>query len=165
MASPHRSVPPFFATARFAAVLAAALSCSLACGQDDAPDGANSSRSACEAHQSDLTGSALEGPDGLLLTVTERQPATPTVGDQKWTVEITEGGSPLVGAADRITVIPFMPDHGHGTAVGVKIDEVADGRYVFSPINLRMPGYWDVRVRLAAGDAGIDTVTFGVCVE
>jgi hypothetical protein len=119
----------------------------------------------CPGHEQDLTGNTIESPNGLVLEVTKREPATPIVGDQAWTVKISDGSTPLVGAADRITVTPYMPDHGHGSAIGVDVTEAADGRYLFSPINLRMPGYWDISVRLATGDAGVDRAKFGICVE
>lgn len=126
----------------------------------------------CEGRASalrgDLVGLELPSERGKTLQLVATAPRPPGVGDNTWTVEIEEGGTPLVGLAERMEVTPFMPDHGHGTAVAVEVSEVAPGSYEWSPINLRMPGYWLVTATLAeesGSSEDADLVQLGLCVE
>jgi hypothetical protein len=90
------------------------------------------------------------------------------VGDNTWEVKLSDAqGQGLELQTEQIDVVLFMPDHGHGTAVAVEVTSLGDGQYRFAPVNLRMPGYWQVSVRFSAADAdaGAALVQFAVCVE
>lgn len=91
-------------------------------------------------------------------------PAPPAKGDNTWTIMVTDlGDGPLDGLA--IDSTPFMPDHGHGTPLQetVTAGSVA-GEYVLAPINLWMPGYWEVAIDLA-GTGIDDEVVYKVCID
>src|SRR5262249_30701197 len=76
----------------------------------------------------------------------------PTKGVDQWTVEADgagptgdDGGVAATGPIDglKISVVPFMPDHNHGTtAVGVSPS--GGGMYLIAPLNLYMAGYWEI---------------------
>jgi hypothetical protein len=93
-------------------------------------------------------------------------PSPPSRGDNTWTLQLNAMsggtvGSPQTGAT--ITVTPFMPDHQHGTAIRVLVEEMADpGRYKLSPVNLWMPGVWETTIQ-ASTPSGTDEVVYTFC--
>lgn len=122
----------------------------------------------CGGRGADLGALMLESEQGRTWTLVEREPERTVVGDQSWVFEVSnEQGEPWQGVADQIVVTPFMPDHGHGTAVVVHVEEVASGKYRLVPVNLRMPGYWLITITAPASfaDGGADELQFGVCVS
>lgn len=121
---------------------------------------------ACGGRGESLDALEVSGDSGSILRVVASEPDRMVVGDHAWTVELTRDGEPRLGLAERMQVTPFMPDHGHGTAVVVQIDALEDGRYRLAPVNLRMPGYWRITIEIAdAGDEAAETLQFGVCVQ
>ena len=96
------------------------------------------------------------------------QPATPIRGDNTFELTIENaGGTPLAGATVEVT--SFMPDHGHSNAIPVEVTGgAADGAYQATPINLWMPGLFEVTVEATpdGGDVGdADRVVFRVCID
>lgn len=65
-------------------------------------------------------------------------------GYDVWTVE-TDQATNMTPLDDlSIKVVPYMPDHKHGTTpVGV-MPGGSPGVYTMSPVNLYMAGYWEV---------------------
>jgi hypothetical protein len=57
----------------------------------------------------------------------------------------------------EVTLVPFMPAHGHGSTGSTDPVHVAHGRYD-GAVNLSMPGWWTLDVVLP----GLDTVQFEV---
>ena len=108
--------------------------------------------------------------DGLMkigdryhVTLMSADPAPPDVGDNTWTLRITDpDGTPIESA--KVTVSPFMPAHGHGTSPA---DHTAlhssAGEYQVGPIDLFMPGTWETTVKVE-GDAE-DSVVFSFELE
>jgi YtkA-like len=43
---------------------------------------------------------------------------------------------------ESITLVPWMPTMGHGTDVIPQLHAMGKGRYVFTDVNLYMPGEW-----------------------
>ena len=98
--------------------------------------------------------------DFRLLAAT---PAPPARGDNKWVVEIDAAGGGAVPHAD-VSATPFMPDHGHGTPMKVDVTPLATpGQYELAPVNLWMPGYWEISVTAAAGKDH-DSAVFKLCI-
>jgi hypothetical protein len=84
-------------------------------------------------------------------------PPAPARGDNKWVIEIS------APHAD-VTATPFMPDHGHGTPVKVGVTPSATpGQYELAPVNLWMPGYWEISVTAASGNDR-DSAVFKLCI-
>lgn len=118
----------------------------------------------CEDRGYALDALQLGDARGLRVRVLEATPGVPFVGNNSWRVALWLAGEPLVGSAAQLEAVPFMPDHGHGTAVAVGIEEQEPGTYLLAPINLRMPGYWETTLTLTT-DAGARSVMIPVCVE
>jgi hypothetical protein len=78
-----------------------------------------------------------------------------------WTVKFTgPDGEPLEGVTlDKVE--PFMTVHQHGTTVPI-IDELDDGEFDVSAINIVMAGPWEVRFTVKA-DGVEDYIVFNVC--
>lgn len=106
-----------------------------------------------------------EGEAGRLeMVLVSSDPAPPAKGDNSWLVEIVDAdGQPVSGAT--ITLTPFMPDHAHGTPIDVVVTPGAeDGMYDAAPVNLWMPGLWQVTVD-AQADGVEDSAVFSFCIE
>jgi len=90
-------------------------------------------------------------------------PGPPVKGSNTWTVRILDpGGTPTDGLA--MTVLPFMPDHGHGSTVKAAVTPMGDGVYVIKPLYLYMPGYWEVTLTVQPTGGTKDSVMFPVCI-
>jgi hypothetical protein len=118
----------------------------------------------CKGRGANLQDLHLTSDSGFGLTLLGSEPMTPFVGDNAWLITLTQDDTALLGIAPSLEAVPFMPDHGHGTAVPVDITEPAPGRYLFAPVNLRMPGYWEVTITLT-GDGGSQQLMVPVCVK
>ncbi len=120
----------------------------------------------CELETRDIDyvpGMVAVGDDGLFeIQLDVAVPDPPDKGDNAWSIVLRDVASsaPVNAVLD---VIPFMPDHGHGTSIIPVITEgVEPGHYQIDLINLWMPGFWEVRFDI---DAGTDLVVFPFCVE
>ena len=56
-------------------------------------------------------------------------------------------GTPADGLT--LTIVPWMPDHGHGASVVPSVTPMGSGRYVVSDVALVMPGTWELRTTFA----------------
>lgn len=101
------------------------------------------------------------GEDGLNVELVELVPSMPARGDNRWTLELTMGGAPVEDAT--ITPVPWMPDHGHGTTVEAEIVPLGGGQYEIDPLNLWMPGLWEITFDV--GGEASDQVVFSLCIE
>jgi len=111
-------------------------------------------------------GLAATGANGYTLAIEAATPFPAARGDNAWTVAITDGAAaPAAGL--QIAVDPRMPDHGHGTPIVAVVTETGTaGTYEIDPINLWMPGYWEIGVQLSdSGGSPLDAATFKVCVD
>ncbi|HVV86196.1 MAG TPA: FixH family protein [Kofleriaceae bacterium] len=121
----------------------------------------------CEADTRDeqfLAGMQKEGPGGVQVTLAAAMPAPPGRDDNTWDVDLAMAGAPLTGAAVKVT--PYMPDHRHGTSVQVVVtpDPDVPGRYELSPINLWMPGLWEITIDVTPAGGTRDSVVFRFCI-
>lgn len=127
-------------------------------------------------HDTDESGCAIETRDddyavglskaGTFVTATfvSADPAPPALGDNTWVLSFSDSGGALLDGLD-ITVMPILPDHGHGTPVVAVITPTgAPGQYRVAPVNLFMVGYWEITFEITQGDVQ-DSVMFGFCVE
>ena len=102
--------------------------------------------------------------DAYTVTFVNALPAPPTRGDNTWTVKVTDStGAGMTALA--IDTVPFMPDHMHGTTVETRVTETTDGEYVLTPVNLFMPGLWEVTLDVTSPGATEDSVVFAFCVD
>jgi hypothetical protein len=140
----------------YASVLAAGLS---ACASDDG--GGDDSVINCDLEDRDdqfLAGMSKVGAGGTTFTLLSATPSPPSRDDNTWVLDISTASGPYSGA---VTVVPFMPDHRHGTPIEVVVtpDPNVPGRYNAAPINLWMPSLWEITVR-----AGTDSTVFRFCI-
>jgi hypothetical protein len=103
-------------------------------------------------------------PSGLVVSLVDASPAPPAKGDNTWTLRLTDArGAPVDGAT--VTLVPFMPDHGHGSAVKPTVTFTgSDGKYGVSRVYLAMAGYWEITVTVVRG-ATSDETRFGFCID
>ena len=103
------------------------------------------------------------GAAGVHFKLMESVPAPPSRGDNMWRVQVIgTTGAGLTGMG--LEVVPFMPDHRHGTSIVPTITEstTVTGEYVADPVNLWMPGLWQTTVRTTT--APVDSVIFSFCI-
>jgi hypothetical protein len=105
-------------------------------------------------------------PGGYHFQLMQSVPAPPARHDNQWTLHIADAaGAPLAGAT--VTVVPFMPDHGHGTGVSTVVTESTTvvGEYDANPVNLFMPGLWEVYVTVDTAPPAMDEqVVYRFCI-
>ena len=112
-----------------------------------------------------VVGITKTGKDNrLTFALMEATPAPPARGDNTWIVDISQAGVPVVGAV--VTVKPFMPDHRHGSAIDTVVtpDTTVPGRYQLSPVNLWMPGIWEVTITATPVGGTKDLAVFSFCI-
>lgn len=126
------------------------------------------SETRADAYSAGLEKTSTSG--NLVVRLLESQPGPPQKGDNTWTLQLRNGaGSPLTGATLNVT--PYMPDHGHGTPIQAVSRELqpptAAGQYSTSPINLFMPGLWQVTITATPTTAPQtpESVMFPFCIE
>lgn len=102
--------------------------------------------------------SAPEASTGRLTIAAD--PAEPVRrGTNTFVVEVrdtraphaTSDGAPVEGA--HVDVVPSMPSMGHGSPVSPTVQPLGGGRYRVDAVVFNMPGTWEVRYRVTAGDA------------
>jgi hypothetical protein len=142
--------------------LALALLAPACAGDDD--DGGDHTEVNCATETRDDEYVAGMSKDGDVFTfrLMDSVPAPPDKDDNAWTIRVEDGGEGVPGLAVDVSL--NMPDHGHGTPVPVEITDEGDGVYVADPLNMWMPGLWDVKITADDGAAD-DDVTFRFCVQ
>lgn len=111
-----------------------------------------------------LAGMQKEGAGGVVVALTSATPAPPARDDNAWVIDVSKAGAAVTGATIKVT--PFMPDHRHGTSVVVVVtpDATVPGRYQLSPINLWMPGFWEITIDVTPAGGVRDSVVFRFCI-
>ncbi|MEM6991701.1 MAG: FixH family protein [Myxococcota bacterium] len=154
------------------AVLLAALPLGTACdgnGDEDNADSAaaaddSSSERVCEGETRDdfAIGLTRDGAT-VAVSIADAMPADPIRGDNGWVLMITQDSAAMDDVGIKIK--PWMPDHGHGTPVEAVVTPRGDGEYMLEPLNLFMPGLWEVTFELTLADGTTDEVMFSACVQ
>lgn len=90
-------------------------------------------------------------------------PAPPARGDNSWVLGVETTASPAAPVTGApMTVTPFMPDHEHGSGKTVTITPMTNaGEYKLEPVNLWMPGLWEVTVQVTGAQS--DRAVFRFC--
>jgi hypothetical protein len=95
---------------------------------------------------------------GLLVVGVRWSPDPPAVGLAASELTVTDTtGAPVTGLT--LTVVPWMPAHGHGSSTKPGVSETAPGVYVATPISFYMPGQWELRTTISGTGAADDMVT------
>ncbi len=139
----------------------------IACGDDDDSHGhADAMAVSCAVEdRADpyVAGMEAVGTNGYKVKLMASTPAPPAKGDNTWELQVLVGDTPADGVT--VEVVPFMPDHGHGTPISATVTAGgSDGMYTAAPVNLWMPGYWTVTVNI--DDRGTtDSIVFNTCID
>ena len=117
---------------------------------------------ACSPEEEDSGSERLVTDAGLYELSVQMSPDPPVTGDATLTVEIQDGatGDPISGAT--LTVVPWMPDHGHGLAEPPLVVE-DQGVYTVT-FAYTMPGTWELTFQVdgaLGADSAVLTVEVG----
>jgi hypothetical protein len=149
-----------------ALIVVLAVSLTGACDGDDDADGSGGTTSApCDgAGETYSAGMSKPGSAGkLTFTLLDSKPAPPGVNDNVWTVAISDGaGAPVVGAS--VLVKTWMPEHGHSSSAQAVVSEPEGGKYLLDPVNLMMPGLWEVTIEAKPTSGESDSALFAFCI-
>ena len=89
----------------------------------------------------------LASDSGALTIAVRFSPDPPTAGSDAAQLSFIDAdGAPVSGLA--LTVVPWMPAHGHGTSVDPTVTETEPGTFVAAPLYLFMPGSWELRMTI-----------------
>jgi hypothetical protein len=98
------------------------------------------------------------------IKIVEAAPSPPSKGTNAMTFELLDqAGTPVDGAT--MTITPFMPDHGHGSAVTPVVTASGGGKYAISKLYFAMAGLWRVTVSVQTPAAGIQEAAFQFCLD
>lgn len=80
-----------------------------------------------------------------------------------WEIRLRSPSGEAVQGA-RISVDGGMPQHGHGFPTQPRVTkELGDGRYLLEGMKFSMPGWWEIKLKLATA-SGEDEVTFNTII-
>ena len=154
-------------TLAFARLFVVALPIAACGGSDDVPPGDDEHYDCSMETRADTFVVGLEkvSPAGAHFILMSANPAPPGRGDNDFVLHLEDSSlAPMTGAS--LTIRPYMPDHGHGTAVPVIITEHAatPGEYELDPVNFHMPGLWQVLMSSGTPVNEQNTATFAFCI-
>jgi hypothetical protein len=91
------------------------------------------------------------------------EPAPPSRGDNTWTVQLSTMSAPATPVSGAsMSVIPYMPAHDHTSGKAVIVTPMSEaGQYKLDPVNLFMPGVWEITLDVSGANA--DSVVFKFC--
>ena len=95
----------------------------------------------------------------------DASPSPPAKGNNVWTVQLLDkDGKPVTGAT--IVTKPFMPDHNHGSSIKPQATaKGAEGTYEITPVNLFMPGIWQITFTVTTPGGLDDSAVIDFCVD
>ncbi len=104
--------------------------------------------------------------NGLMTVVLEESSPGPIdIGDNDWTISVSDPTSGDAEAGCTITAVPWMVDHGHGSNEPVAVETATPGTYEITGISVTMAGLWDTELALDCPDLGEDTIHFLFCID
>lgn len=139
------------------------------CGDDDHHDGDESAPACDDDVRGDdyVAGITAQGAAQYSVALMDSNPSPPSKGDNIWSIELSDAQG-VAAAGMELKVSAFMPDHGHATTAIAVVTDDGDGAYTISPVNLFMPGYWEISIEVVepeADSASLDTLMFKFCIE
>lgn len=143
-------------------------SCALAaCGGDDHEDhGGGERATACDQEsRKDLYEPGMTKTVGALsVRILESVPAPPAKTTNSVRVAIVDASNAPVDGA-LVTLTPFMPDHGHGSAVVPVVTPQGGGIYLVDDVYLAMAGLWRFTISVTPAGQPAQEVAFAFCVD
>ena len=142
------------------------LACSTSDGGSD-PGTSGGSTSACaQDGRKDVytAGLAKQTAAALSVKIMSATPAPPAKLTNALTLQLLDaGGQPLDGAT--LSIAPFMPDHGHGSAVKPTVTAKGGGVYDVTNLYYPMPGLWRLTVTIQLPNVAAQDVAFSFCID
>jgi hypothetical protein len=81
--------------------------------------------------------------DGVVTIAVRWSWSPPVVGYDAAELTLTDAaGAPMTG--DTLSIVPWMPAHGHGASVAPTVNETSPGVYVAAPLDFYMSGSWQL---------------------
>jgi hypothetical protein len=94
---------------------------------------------------------SVQSASGMMRIGVRWSPTVPAVGVDAGEITVTDAtGTPISGLT--LSIVPWMPAHGHGTSVKPDIAEMAPGVFVATPLYLYMSGHWELRTTIRGAD-------------
>ena len=156
-------MPPF---RKYGWAFAASVLLASACGDDSSSSAADAMPDCTEdpRGQSYSPGMTVAADDGIQVALIEARPAPPVRFENVWDLEVRDAAGVPVSVTS-LAVVPFMPDHGHGTPQPPLPEAgVETGTFSMGPFDLWMPGIWELRFSVdREGTISLATMTF--CLE
>jgi len=146
-----------------------ALLAAAACSSSSAPadGGAPGADTACgrDTRADKYVAGLAKLANELEVRIADAKPAPPATGENEWTVTVVTAstGAPVDGAT--LEVVPFMPDHGHGSAVKPVVTPAGVGRFDVKRVYLSMAGLWKVTVVVKLASGEIREAVFNFCLD
>jgi hypothetical protein len=98
------------------------------------------------------------------VKIVDATPAPPAKLNNAMTFQLLDvAGAPVDNAT--IVAVPFMPDHGHGSAIKPTVTPKGGGMYDVTNLYYPMPGLWRVTLTVTAGSAAAQDVAFSFCID
>lgn len=136
-------------------------------GSDPAGTSGSSTTSACAADtRKDVytAGLAKQTASAMSVKVVSATPAPPAKLTNELSLQLLDaGGQPVDGAT--LSVVPFMPDHGHGSAIKPAVTPKGGGMYDVTNLYYPMPGLWRVTVTVQMPNVAAQDVAFSFCID
>lgn len=137
----------------------------LGCGVQRGDHSTDTAESECSGHFDTFHAgvSKLAQPGDVTVELARSDPDPPAVRRANtWWLHLSDAeGAPLPGA--RLSVTPHMPEHQHGSAQ-VVVTELEAGEYKLSPIELVMPGVWEIPVSVTPPEGQTGEASFRLCI-
>ena len=154
-----------------ASLLIAVSACSSSGGSDNGTSGTSGSSgttaSACaQDTRKDIYTAGLAKHTGGSLSVKamESTPAPPAKLNNAMTFQVVDAAGLAVDGAS-VSVVPFMPDHGHGSSVKPTVTPKGGGLYEVTNLYYPMPGLWRVTVTVQLPNVAPQDVAFSFCID
>ena len=114
----------------------------------------------------DLSRTRRSDRGAFVATIVPQQNPIPVNQIHAWKLHLaTPAGQPLDLDKDVVRVDGLMPEHSHGMATQPRVTRaLGGGDYLVEGMKLQMPGWWNIRFRVAS-EAVRDDVMFDVVVE
>ena len=89
--------------------------------------------------------------DHYQIKLLSLDPNPPERGENKWRFKLSSADSQESLTDCEIILVPYMPEHGHGSPKEPELSELGGGEYEFSDIVFTMPGLWSMEFDVSCG--------------
>ena len=108
--------------------------------------------------------STLSDHEKIAIALTTFPAQPPVAGPASVQLVLTDPRSGKPIEDEQVTLVPWMPTMGHGTDQVPVFHSSGDGRYLFTDVNLFMPGEWQLRLEFSGTvtDSALQQILFNV---